>query len=80
MRLGFAMNIEFELVNIALALSASSGAIADTVKKQIYHNHGVDWALLLTLAEVLRINAVTLVKLAESQIEQQAAQTSLGLQ
>lgn len=63
------MNTETELIDMALSISAAGGAIADAVKKQIYHSHGVDWALLLTLAEVLRINAATLALTAEHQIE-----------
>lgn len=70
--------LETTLIDMALSISAAGGPI-HAVKKQIYHSHGVDWALLLTLAEVLRINAATLALTAEQQIEQQAVQTSLGL-
>lgn len=70
---------EHELVDIALSISAAGGAIADAVKKQVYHAHGIDWPQLLTLAEVLRINAAALALLAEREIEQQAAQANLGL-
>lgn len=70
---------ERELVEMALSISAAGGAIADAVKKQVYHTHGIDWPLLLTLAEVLRINAAALALLAEREIEQQAVQASLGL-
>lgn len=38
-----------------------------------------DRALLLTLAEVLRINAATLALAAEQEIEQQGAQGSLDI-
>lgn len=65
-----------DLVDMALSISAAGGAIADAVKKQVYHAHGVDWALLLTLAEVLRINAATLALTAEREIEQQAVQAA----
>ena len=68
-----------DLVDMALSISAAGGAIADAVKKQVYHGHGVDWPLLLTLAEVVRINAATLAMTAEQQIEQQAAQGNLGI-
>jgi hypothetical protein len=67
------------LLDVALSLSAGSGAVADSVKKALFHNHGVDWPLLLTLAEVVRVNAETLALLAEREIEQQAVQASLGL-
>lgn len=74
---------EATLIDMALSISAAGGAIADAVKKSVFHAHGVDWALLLTLAEVLRINAATLALTAEQQIEQQieqqAVQASLGL-
>ena len=63
------MNTETELIDMALAVSAASGSVADAVKKAIFHNHGIDWPLLLTLAEVLRVNAATLALLAEQQIE-----------
>lgn len=54
------MNTETELIDMALAVSAASGSVADAVKKAIFHNHGIDWPLLLTLAEVLRVNAAVL--------------------
>ena len=70
------MNQEVELIEMALSISAAGGAVADAVKKQVYHAHGVDWTTLLTLAEVLRINAATLALLAEQQIDR-AAQPAL---
>ena len=70
---------ETELIDMALAVSAASGAVADAVKKAVFHAHGVDWPLLLTLAEVLRVNAATLAMTAEQQIEQRAAQGSLDI-
>ena len=73
------MNQEVELIEMALSISAAGGAVADAVKKQVYHAHGVDWTTLLTLAEVLRINAATLALTAEQEIEQQAVQGSLGI-
>ncbi len=57
---------------MALAISAAGGAVADAVKKQVFHAHGVDWPLLLTLAEVLRMNAAALALLTEQQIERDA--------
>lgn len=60
---------ETELIDMALAVSAASGAVADAVKKAIFHGHGIDWPLLLTLSEVLRVNAATLALLAEREIE-----------
>ncbi len=68
-----------DLVDMALSISAAGGAIADAVKKQVFHGHGVDWPQLLTLAEVLRINAATLALAAEQEIEQQGAQGNLGI-
>lgn len=62
-----------DLVDMALAISAAGGAIADAVKKQVYHGHGIDWALLLTLAEVVRINVAALAMTAEREIEHQTA-------
>lgn len=73
------MNQEVELIEMALSISAAGGAVADAVKKQVYHAHGVDWPQLLTLAEVVRINAATLALAAEQEIEQQGAQGSLGI-
>ena len=58
-----------DLIDMALSIGAAGGAVADAVKKGIYHGHGIDWPLLLTLAEVLRINAATLALTAEHQIE-----------
>lgn len=65
-----------DLVDMALSISAAGGAVADAVKKQVYHAHGVDWPQLLTLAEVVRINAATLAMTAEQQIDR-AAQPAL---
>ena len=65
-----------DLVDMALSISAAGGAIADAVKKAIFHGHGVDWPQLLTLAEVVRINTATLALLAEQQIDR-AAQPAL---
>lgn len=73
------MTQEIDVIELALSISAGGGAIADAVKKQVYHAHGVDWPLLLTLAEVLRINAATLALTAEREIEQQAVQAGLGI-
>ena len=68
-----------DLVDMALSISAAGGAVADAVKKGIFHGHGVDWQLVLMLAEAVRLNAATLALVAEQQIEQQAAQGNLGI-
>ena len=60
-----------DLVNTALAVSAAGGAVADAVKKQVFHGHGVDWRQLAALAESLRVNAEALALVAERQIELQ---------
>lgn len=65
------MNTETALITSALAVSAAGGAVADAVKKQIFHAHGIDWRLLATLAEALRIEAGTLARMAEQQIDAQ---------
>lgn len=65
------MNTETALITSALAVSAAGGAVADAVKKQVFHAHGVDWHLLATLAEALRIEAGTLALLAKQQIDAQ---------
>lgn len=72
------MNTETALITSALAVSAAGGAVADAVKKQVFHAHGVDWHLLATLAEALRIEAATLALLAEMQIEQGLSNVTLG--
>lgn len=63
------MTTEQALIAATLAISAAGGAIADAVKKQVFHAHGVDWRTLAILAEALRIEAATLALLAEQQID-----------
>lgn len=70
---------EAELVDLALSISAAGGAVADAIKKAVYHGHNLDWAMLMTLAEELRLNADTLALAAEHQIDLASAQASLGL-
>ena len=65
-----------DLVNTALDVSAAGGAVADAVKKQVFHGHGVDWRQLAALAESLRVNAEALALVAERQIE---LQVNLGI-
>ena len=65
-----------DLVNMALDVSAAGGAVADAVKKQVFHGHGVDWRQLAALAESLRVNAEALALVAERQIE---LQVDLGI-
>lgn len=80
------MNSETALITAALAVSAASGAVADAVKKQIFHAHGIDWRLLVTLAEALRIEAealrieaATLALLAEREINGQQGLSNVTL-
>lgn len=63
------MSSELTLITVALSVSAAGGAVADAVKKQVFHAHGVDWHLLATLAEALRIEAGNLALLAEREID-----------
>lgn len=65
-----------DLVSMALDVSAAGGAVADVVKKQVFHGHGVDWRQLAALAELLRVSAETLALEAERQIE---LQVNLGI-
>ena len=81
------MNDEVDLSDIVMALYAAGGRIAGVVSDHIHGVQSIDWPLVLTLAEIVRVNAATLALLAEREIEQtsassvepQAAQASLGL-
>lgn len=73
------MNDDVDLSDIVMALYAAGGRIAGVVSDHIHHVQPADWPLVLTLAEIVRVNAATLALLAEREIEQQAVQASLGL-
>lgn len=63
------MNTESELLNMTLAIAGDAGAIADAVKKAIFHGHGIDWRVLSTLTTALSTNTATLALLAERQAQ-----------
>lgn len=73
------MTNDVDLSEIVMALYTAGGEIAGTVSGHIHHAQPIDWPLVLTLAEIVRVNAATLALLAEREIEQQAVQASLGL-
>lgn len=81
------MTSDVDLSEIVMALYAAGGQIAGAVSGKVHHARPVDWPLILTLAEIVRVNAATLALLAEREIEQtsassvepQAVQASLGL-
>ena len=77
--LGAAMTSDVDLSEIVMALYAAGGQIAGMVSGKVHHAQPIDWPRVLTLAEVVRVNAATLALLAEREIEQQAVQASLGL-
>ena len=63
------MTSDVDLSEIVMALYAAGGQIAGAVSGKVHHARLIDWPLVLTLAEVLRINAATLALTAEHQIE-----------
>jgi hypothetical protein len=71
-------NAQIALLSIVLGISASSGAVADAVKKGIFHGHGVDWRQLATLAEAVRVNAAMLALLAEREADEGLSSVTLG--
>ncbi len=70
---------DIDLNEIVMALHAAGGQIAGAVSGKVHHAQPIDWPLVLTLAEVVRINAAILALTAEREIEQRAIQASLGL-
>ena len=73
------MTDDVDLSDIVMALYAAGGQIAGVVSDHIHGVQPIDWPLVLTLAEIVRVNAATLALLAEREIEQQDARASLGL-
>lgn len=68
-----------DLNEIVMALFAAGGQIAGMVSGKVHQAQPAGWPRVLTLAEVVRVNAATLALTAEQQIEQQAVQASLEL-
>lgn len=62
---------ETTMMDLALGTAATGGLLADAVKKGIFHGHGVDWRLVLLLAESLRLHAGSWALLAERELGQQ---------
>lgn len=72
------MNTEEELLSIVLGISASSGAVADAVKKGIFHGHGIDWWDIMTKADAVRVDASRLALMAERQLDNSLSNVTLG--
>ena len=58
---GFALTgNEVAISRDALALAVSAGNVADLIKKQVFHRHGLDRVGLLTALEQVRANTIML--------------------
>ena len=57
------------LLSALFGLIATTGAVADMVKKHRYHGHPMDWRTMLVLTETVRLEAANLALIAERELE-----------